>query len=51
MHLMEKQNAETPVTLNALISAFLLQEEKDSIMMNTMLRKAGVIYDYLKVKS
>lgn len=50
MYLMEKQNAETPVTLNALISAILLQEENSWIMMSTLLEKATVIYDYLKVK-
>jgi len=36
--------------LNALISAFLLQEETDEIMMSTLLEKATVIYDYLKEK-
>ena len=50
MHLMRKQSEETPVTLNALISAFLLQEENESIMLSTMLSKASVIYDYLKAK-
>jgi len=38
------------VTLNSLVSAWLLQDEAQSMMMSTLLQKAGLIYDYLKVK-
>ena len=48
--LMEKQQGETPVTLNSLLSACLLQETRKSIMMSELLEKSGTIYDYLLTK-
>ena len=38
------------MTLNSLISSLLLLEQNSSIMMSVLLKKATVIYDYLKVK-
>ena len=38
------------MTLNALLSAWLLQAEEPSIKMSDLLQKAGMIYDYLQEK-
>ena len=39
------------MTLNAIISAWLLQESSQTILMSKLLGKATLIYDYLKWKS
>ena len=39
------------MTLNSLLSAWLLQEESPQISMSSLLQKAGLIYDYLGEKS
>ena len=38
------------MTLNSLISSLLLMEQNSSILMSVLLKKATVIYDYMKVK-
>ena len=48
--LYKKQNYETPLTLNSLLSAWLLQEKAEQIKMSELLKKAEMIYDYLQVK-
>ena len=48
--MLEKQHDETPVTLNSLVSTWLLHEEQKSILMSSLLKKATLIYDYLKAK-
>ena len=49
-HLVEKQHMESPVTLNSLLSAWLLQEKGKKIKMSELLKKSGMIYDYLQSK-
>ena len=48
--LYKKQNDETPLTLNSLLSAWILQEQAEQIKMSDLLKKAEMIYDYLQVK-
>ena len=49
-HLLRKQSNESPVSLNTLVSAWLIQEEDSKLKMSTLLTRAGMIYDYLKSK-
>ena len=39
------------MSLNTLISAWLIQEEDSKLKMSTLLNRAGMIYDYLKSKT
>ena len=49
-HLMKKQHMQTPITLNSLLSAFLLQEKDSKMLMSDLLSKSGMLYDYLQSK-
>ena len=46
--LMKLQQLKTPITLNSLLSSWLLQERKPSIKMSTLLERSTMVYEYLK---
>lgn len=48
MTLIQQKN--TPTTLNALLSALLLQERADTMPMSKLLEKARMGFEYFKVK-
>jgi len=49
-HLMEQQQIETPVTLNSLISSWLLQETNPSLQMSDLLKRSEMVYNYMREK-
>jgi len=44
------QEEQTPVNLNSIIAACILQKNSDKIHMTQLLQKATHIYDYIKTK-
>ena len=48
--LLEKHQKSTPVTLNSLVSAWILQEGSNEMTMKSLLEKAGSIFDYMQEK-
>ena len=50
-YLKKVQQKNTPITLNSIVSSCILQEEvNDEMLMSKLLQKAGMIYEYIKVK-
>lgn len=47
---MLRQQRETYVTLNSLISACILQDESKQISLSKLIDKASLIYEYIKEK-
>ena len=45
-----RQQKETPVTLNSIVAAVLLQERNDTILMDEVIDRANTIYNYIKLK-
>lgn len=48
--LLKVQEEQTPVNLNSIIAACILQKNSEKLMMSTLLQKATHIYDYIKTK-
>ena len=48
--LLKVQEEQTPVNLNSIIAACILQKNSDKIHMTQLLKKATHIYDYMKTK-
>lgn len=50
-YLMELQQKESPVTLNSLIAAQLLQEKNPSMQMSDLLKRSEMVFDYMREKN
>ena len=48
--LMERQERESPVTLNSLLSSWILQEKNPSMQMSTLVEKSRMTYNYMRQK-
>ena len=47
---MGRQQQATPVTLNSLLSSWILHEKNPTMQLSTLLDKSAMIYEYMKVK-
>lgn len=50
-HLLRTQQKNTPITLNSIVSACILQEAGNIMELKKLIEKATMIYEYIKVKS
>ena len=49
-HLLRIQQKSTPITLNSIVSACILQEEAETMEVSKLLTKANTLYEYISVK-